>query len=1824
MGNLSIKEHLTALIQQGINFEVSQDKLLVKGDLSIVNEEQKQFLRENKEAIIALIQNQTRETITIQKVAKSVSLPLSFSQQGLWLLDKINNGSSHYNLTSTFKLTGKINYEALNKTFNTILQRHESLRSYFFVDESGEPVQNVQTVNEYHVAVEDVNALSQNTQQYIIEVVEEETFKIFDLSKDVLLSIRLLMISSEEHILVVTMHHIASDGWSMGVLIKEFNILYNSYRKDEPNPLDDLNIQYSDYAHWQRQWFKGEVLEEQTNYWKKQLADLPVLHGLPLDKVRPLTQSFNGDTYHSVLDKNTLKGLQELCQSEVATLFMGIHAAFSTLLSRYSNETDIVVGSPIANREKAEIAGLVGFFMNLLVLRSDLSQKPSFRELIRQSKTMLESAYEYQQMPFEKLVQELDGKRNLSHNPLFQILLTLQNTDQDALALADLVMEPVNYKVANSAKYDLSLNVTETANGLTLAWEYNSDLFEAQTISSMADHFNTLLASLLSNPDENVFKANLIGQNETTEIYKHLKGEVLDFTKNENAISLFEHQIKNTPDRTAVTCNAISYTYEEVGDKVDAIATLLANQGVKQGDKVGICLVRSVEMVATIFACFKLGACYIPLDPVYSSERINQIIEDAEPKSIVTLKPLKELFLNKLTKESFVFVDNLQVQTATQLIGVDYSDNDSAYIIFTSGTTGKPKGIEVSQGNLNNLLYSLDVSYGSKDTQKWLAQTSINFDISVLELIWTISRGHSIVLQQSNPFKLLAHERLVPAKKLDFSVMFFGADNKQEHKYDLLLDTAKYIDKNDFTAIWTPERHFGEFGGAFPSPSVLSAALAVLTKNISIRSGSVVLPLQDPIRVAEEWSIVDNLSNGRVALSIASGWHPNDFVFANSDYHNRHQEVKDRIKELKSLWRGDAIVRKNGVDKDFTIKIRPLPIQAELPIWVTAAGNPDTFRYAGEIGANVLTHVLGQSVEQLEENIKIYHQALQENGFSIADKKVTLMIHTYIDETEQTALTTSEKPFKAYLESSIKLMEPLAKELGLDLDTQTSEVIDIAYTKFSKNNTLIGSPESCQNMLFNIQRIGVTEVACLVDFGVENEKVLAGLEKIVEAKTLYHAQVELAKIVDAESQRTELDLIDAHQLTHVQMTPSQSKLTIDLYQQSKQSKARDLSSVGHWLIGGEPLNKDLMENLSTLTDCKLYNMYGPTETTVWSAWRAITKDDFKIGAPIHNTNLLLLNEYEQQVPVGVVGELYIGGLGVAKGYYNNSELTNKSFKEVANAYFGNSRFYKTGDLMRMKANGTFEYIGRKDNQVKVNGYRVEPGEIESVLSKLSGVKDAKVIAITENNATHLAAYVVKEDIVYGDYKALPAEKQARPFHFPDGSVVYHQSDRQLAMLYTEIFEDGIYFKHGISIPENGLVLDVGSNVGGFCIDVNQRQPSASIIAFEPIPQIFSALKQNFEHRQIKGRILNYGVSNKKESVVFNYYPEMSGLSGRFADQETIVNAVGKYIEYNKESSTDDAKLSGEDHKVVQSFYDTIEESNGLSEEYKQYISSLYQTEEVECQLTTISAVIDDFNIQSIDLLKVDAEKSECLVLEGIRAEHWPMIHQLAIEVDGDSNLNSILSLLQEKNYDVKVDELVMGDATTQNEENTYMLYAVNPNFSANQKEIAVQSFGTQIDEKVISEFLKKKLPDYMNPRDIILVPSIPLMENGKVNMVKLKEIQPQKADITTTATLSNQLELDIYRIWCEVLKRENIPYHVSIFEAGGSSIEIVLLHEKMQTEFKATFSLIELFRNPSIPQQAKLIQNAINQNGETGSEDAIKKAVNKGLSRRNARANKIN
>lgn len=1817
MGDLILKKTLNELIQSGFNFEVNRDKLLLKGDLSLLTDTQKLFLKENKSSIIALIQNQTDKSIPIQKWDGKGSNQLSYSQQGIWLLDRINDGSNQYNITSAFQLKGTLDYEALKNTFLAIIQRHESLRSTFDVSTDGHPIQNVQSIDSFEVDIEVLDPALGSIDDQVVQKFWNESNRVFDLKKDLLIRVHLLRQEEKLHFLIINTHHIASDGWSMGLLVNEFSALYNSFVKNEPNPLPELPIQYSDYANWQRQWLNGNVMDSFINYWKHQLTDLPLVHNLPLDKPRPRVQRFKGSSYTSFIDQDKLNSLRKYCQNEQASLFMGVHAVFSALLARYSNEKDIVVGSPIANREKIELANLVGVFMNLIVLRSDLSENPSFIQLLRQSKKVLDEAYEFQQMPFDRLVDELKVQRSLSHSPLFQVLLTFHNeVDKQVLILDNLTLEPYTKAEVQNAKYDLSLDVYENQKGLRLVWEYNTDLFEELTINNLAFHFNSLLASMLTLPEENVFSLDLIGDKENEEYYQLLKGETSDIDLNNHVIYSFQSQLDTKATEVAVTCNNKTYTYKDLGEKVDLIANELINQGVKEDDKVGLCLLRNIDLVASIFACFKLGVAYIPLDPIYPAERLTQIINDAQPKCVLSLKPLKRVALNKYSDVSFIYLDMMDVNLKSIEINVIPNLEQTAYIIFTSGTTGKPKGIEISHLSLANLLKSFDGSFGQKEQQKWLAQTSINFDISVLELIWTISRGHNIVLQPSNPVKLLAPENLQQNQDMDFSIMFFGADKIIDQKYDLLLDIVKFADNYDFTAIWTPERHFGEFGGAFPSPSVLSAALAVLTKKLQIRSGSVVLPLHDPVRVAEEWSIVDNLSNGRVGLSVASGWHPNDFVFNQADYSNRKEIMQDKVTELKKLWKGGSVIRKNGVGQDFEIKIRPRPIQRDLPIWVTAAGNPKTFEYAGEIGANILTHLLGQSFDQLVENIRIYHKALKDNGYRKEDTKVSLMLHTYIESTSEAALSNSELAFKGYLESSVKLVEPIAKAYGLNLDinTQRKEIIDIVYQKFSRENTLIGSPESCQNILLKVQSAGVNEVACLVDFGVDSDMVLNGLQKITETKELFQANRELYNYLEVDEQKNVLELIESHQVNHVQMTPSQSKMVWNL---SKQNEAVNLPSIKRWFIGGEAISESLIKDLSTITEAKFYNMYGPTETTVWSAWREITPENVQIGAPILNTELLLLNEFGQEVPVGVIGELYIGGKGLAKGYYNNSELTSNQFKTIERSYQKKGRFYKTGDLLRFTQGGTFEFIGRTDNQVKVNGYRIELEDIEQTIIQVVGVKNCKVLSVTEENQTHLSAYVSKNKIVQGEYKPLPEEKQAKPFHFPDGSILYCQSDRQIGLLYKEIFEDSIYFKHGINVGENAVILDVGANVGGFSIDLSQRHPDATIIAFEPIPQTFSALKQNFEHRQIKGVLYNYGVSNKREKATFYYYPEMSGMSGRFANKETIIGAVEKYFKYEKESIKNDGmKLTVSERETVQSYYDNVDIHTGLNEEAKGYLSNLYSGEPVDCQLIPLSDVIDAHNLTAIDLLKIDVERSERLVLEGIREEHWTLIRQLVVEVDGDDNLQFAKQLLEEKNYKITVDVLAMSDAEEVNEENTYLLYAIHNEFGRGKKEKILSDIGTQVTESAIREVLKQKLPDYMSPKHIYLVDDIPLMENGKVDLMRLKSLKPKKAVPLKVKTSMSELELEIYQIWCEVLKREDIPYHISIFEAGGGSIEMVLLHEKLQNHFKVEFSLIELFRKTTLEQQAIMIKSVSSENIELLEDIASNKAEKKGTSRR--------
>ena len=399
------------------------------------------------------------------RLERDVPLPMSYGQRRLWLLDQLERGSSHYNMPAALKLTGKLDVEACKKAFNTILVRHESLRTTFNATGNAEPVQHIRDIRDLNMEVADLSHLDEATQATrVAQKVAEQEAKAFDLSQDLMLRVVLLKLSECAHIMTVTMHHIASDGWSINLLINEFKALYSAFVAGEANPLPDLAIQYADYAHWQRQWLQGQVLEEQVHYWLEQLKDLPVAHSLPLDKPRPVLQTFVGKTLSTKVGEQTFSQLKDYCTQQGATLFMGLHAVFSTLLARYSNETDIVVGSPVANREQAEIADIIGFFVNTLVLRSDLSEQPSFAQLLGQSKKTLVDAYAHQQVPFELLVDRLEPQRSLSHSPLFQVMLVLEHEDVHTINLPELALGAVEQQ-STIAKFDLNLLVSQTEDG---------------------------------------------------------------------------------------------------------------------------------------------------------------------------------------------------------------------------------------------------------------------------------------------------------------------------------------------------------------------------------------------------------------------------------------------------------------------------------------------------------------------------------------------------------------------------------------------------------------------------------------------------------------------------------------------------------------------------------------------------------------------------------------------------------------------------------------------------------------------------------------------------------------------------------------------------------------------------------------------------------------------------------------------------------------------------------------------------------------------------------------------------------------------------------------------------------------------------------------------------------------------------------------------------------------------------------------------------------------------------------------------------------------
>jgi amino acid adenylation domain-containing protein len=693
--------------------------------------------------------------------------PVSFSQQRLWFLNQLEPESVAYNVASAFRLTGRLNLVAFQQALNEIVRRHESLRTTFpSVD--GKPVQEISAHQQLAVNVVDLRSMSQAEREPRARTLtQEEAQRPFDLTRGPLFRTTLLRMADEDHILLLTKQHIISDGWSMGVLCRELSALYNAYNAQEPSPLPPLPIQYADYAVWQQEWLRGEVLERQLAYWKAQLAGAAELLELPTDYARPSHQSYRGQVEEIAISKSLLAGLQQLSQQAGVTLFMTLLTAFQILLFRYSGQDDIIVGSPIANRTRAEVEGLIGFFVNTLALRTNLSGNPTFRELLGRVRRVCLEAYAHQDLPFEKLAEEIQPVRTLSYHPLFQVMFILQNTPPASLELSGLSASRFIIDNETSA-FDMMLSLTQQPEGLRGWLKYSTDLFTTPTAQRFLAHLQTLLSAAVTRPDAHISDFPLMAEEEQRQVLVDWNETHSTFGMNSCIHELFEDQVQRTPNAVALVYKGQQLTYEELNLRANRLAHYLRSLGIGQGDLVGLCLERSADMVVGLLAILKAGGAYLPLDPTYPTERLAFMLCDSGTGVVLTRRELAGMLPDADVRVVCLDAD----ASAISKFGGEKpphatGTNSPLYVMYTSGSTGRPKAVVgLHQGAVNRIAW-LSAAYPFAEDEVCCQKTALSFVDSVAELFGPLLHGVSIVIIPDEAAKDPVHlVRMLAAHKI--------------------------------------------------------------------------------------------------------------------------------------------------------------------------------------------------------------------------------------------------------------------------------------------------------------------------------------------------------------------------------------------------------------------------------------------------------------------------------------------------------------------------------------------------------------------------------------------------------------------------------------------------------------------------------------------------------------------------------------------------------------------------------------------------------------------------------------------------------------------------------------------------------------------------------------------------------------------------------------------------------------------------------------------------------------------------------------------------
>ncbi|WP_244237085.1 non-ribosomal peptide synthetase [Corallococcus llansteffanensis] len=1281
------------------------------------------------------------------RIDRTGELPLSVVQERVWRMEQLDPGNPSLNMPLVVRLSGTLDVAVLERSVNEVIRRHEMLRATYRVQD-GRVRQHFAAEVRIQVPVVDLRGHAGDREAEALRLALEEARRPFSLEHGPIVRSSLLRLADAEHLMLLTVHHIASDTLSMVAFFRELATNYHAFLEGKPAPLPELAVQYVDAAAWERRSLSGGTLAAQEAYWREVLAELPPPLELASDRPRGVDLRLRGARFPVVFSRELSDALMAFSQREGVTPFMTLLAALSSVLARYSGREDIVVGTPVGNRARGELEPLIGFVAHAMALRTDLSGDPSFRELVARARETTIGASSHQDVPFEHLLPLVAPGRDPARSRLCDAALVLHAhiaTAPPPVAGLDirLVEVPGTPAQFGATLGELTLLLNESDSGGFHGFiEYATELYDESRVARLAGHLQTLLGAVLADPELRVSRMPLVASVERSlpalQVEASTRSALGASAPGRDAsapvglgasapgadasapglLSRFAARADRSPDAVVISTGARRLTWRELAARARGLAARLKQEGVGAEVPVAVRLEPSVESVIALWGVLEAGGACLPVTAGEVAE-LASLLPAKGPRLLLVARSVDVPSLPKgfraLAVEAggaaagmhperwaadaeapgrmavvAVATGGLEVEAAppetlavvavaTGGLEVEAAPPERlAFIVPAPEALGGQGRVMLSHRNVAHVLASLDARMGTGEGGVWLAAGGPSADPAGLDLLWALARGMRVVLPPERlaaRFAVLGHKPDT-RRPLDFSLSYFANDEDSlgEEKYELLLEGAKFADSHGFAAVWTPERRFHSFGGLYPQPSVVGGALAMLTRHVQIRAGSVVLPLHDPIEVAEQWSVVDNLSRGRVGISFATGWHANDFALSPDTFARRREVLIERLEEVRRLWRGGTVRRRNGAGNEVELALRPRPKQAELPVWLTSTGNPETFRKAGEVGAGILTNVLGlgSSLDELAAKVALYRETYRKAGHGPGRGQVTLMLHTFLGQDLDAVREAVREPLLRYFRSSVDVFANLVASQGLQVDVRglTPEDVEVMLAQgvehYIREGGLFGSVEDCVRVVERVRSLDVDEIACLVDFGVELEPMMSSLRllDVLRRRSQVQAVPTDAVLAEGASEPGELlELIRDEGVTLLRCAPSQARALSEL-----PGAEGALAGVNRWVLGGEPHDVFTSAQHVERLDASMVGAAWPSPATAPAYVRDAS------GGP---------------VPVGVVGELALGGAAVPLGFWNDPEATRARFISPPGS---EERFFLTGQHARFRDVGDVELV----------------------------------------------------------------------------------------------------------------------------------------------------------------------------------------------------------------------------------------------------------------------------------------------------------------------------------------------------------------------------------------------------------------------------------------------------------------------------------------------------------------------------------------------------